>query len=272
MATYYINMDSGSDSTGTGTALLPWKTISKAYSMSTTGDTIYLQASSGLYVPVGIYNRTLTAASLGSAVIDGTGLNSLASGGTVYVNNLKLQNMVGAYEAGFFKMYGGTWTFTNTQFHNYSDPSNGGIFYSRDGWGGSSYTLNMTRCFFTGNITATFGAIAGSYSHSSYVNLCNCVFYHQTTDSFSGVGALFFNIVATLKNNIFVNLKPATTIPFRYSGYGSATGDHNCKNGLFSYMPSGTGDITSDPMFVDAANNNFNLRPASPCIGTGTPI
>ena len=36
--------------------------------------------------------------------------------------------------------------------------------------------------------------------------------------------------------------------------------------------PSGIGNITSDPLFVDAANGNFNLRPASPCIDTGTLI
>jgi hypothetical protein len=30
--------------------------------------------------------------------------------------------------------------------------------------------------------------------------------------------------------------------------------------------------ITTDPLFVDAANSNFNLRPTSPCIDTGVII
>jgi hypothetical protein len=35
-------------------------------------------------------------------------------------------------------------------------------------------------------------------------------------------------------------------------------------------VPTSTFSIASDPLFVDPANGNFNLRPSSPCIDTGT--
>lgn len=41
-ATYYVSSSTGSDSNAGTSSLVPWKTLSKAYSSSTTGDTIYL--------------------------------------------------------------------------------------------------------------------------------------------------------------------------------------------------------------------------------------
>ena len=49
MATYYLNADTGNNTTGTGTSALPWLTIAKAVTSSTTGDTIYCQNSTATY-------------------------------------------------------------------------------------------------------------------------------------------------------------------------------------------------------------------------------
>jgi len=37
-----------------------------------------------------------------------------------------------------------------------------------------------------------------------------------------------------------------------------------------SGAPSGTGNITADPLFENPAGGNFNLRPTSPAPNTGT--
>jgi uncharacterized repeat protein (TIGR02543 family) len=50
---------------------------------------------------------------------------------------------------------------------------------------------------------------------------------------------------------------------------------NNYSNTTFKYsctapLPSGTGNISVDPLFADAASSNFILRLGSPCINTGT--
>ena len=37
-----------------------------------------------------------------------------------------------------------------------------------------------------------------------------------------------------------------------------------------SFTITGTGLVKADPLFVDQANGNFDLRPSSPCIAAGT--
>ena len=49
MATYYINADTGNDTTGDGSQGNPWLTIGKAHSIAAIGDTIILQDSIARY-------------------------------------------------------------------------------------------------------------------------------------------------------------------------------------------------------------------------------
>jgi hypothetical protein len=72
--------------------------------------------------------------------------------------------------------------------------------------------------------------------------------------------------VVTCKNSIFVN---ATGISFPAYTSGNGITSYSCFYS-FSTTPTGTGNITSDPLFVDPSNSNFNLRATSPCIATGT--
>ena len=49
MATYYINADTGNDSTGDGSIGSPWLLLSYAHGQATTGDTIICQDSAASY-------------------------------------------------------------------------------------------------------------------------------------------------------------------------------------------------------------------------------
>jgi hypothetical protein len=55
--------------------------------------------------------------------------------------------------------------------------------------------------------------------------------------------------------------------------YGSYALDYYCVNGgiqPWSPVP-GTGNISQDPLYVDAAARDFHLKPGSPCVGAGDP-
>jgi hypothetical protein len=64
-------------------------------------------------------------------------------------------------------------------------------------------------------------------------------------------------------NIIYTNF--ASTYPEIYEGYFMLT--YTC----CATTISGTGNITSNPLFVDPDNSNFHLQTGSPCIDTGNP-
>lgn len=84
MALYYVSGTRGNDSTGTGSATAPWKTIGKAIgtspaiTLSGSGDTLYIEP--GVYREVLIFGLSPTSASPFNIVGDGDGSGFLAGG------------------------------------------------------------------------------------------------------------------------------------------------------------------------------------------------
>ena len=104
----------------------------------------------------------------------------------------------------------------------------------------------------------------------------NTIYLPRTTASemVDGIwrGSNSLSATLTWKNNI---VYAAASTPFYVGAYtfGSPTVSYNCHYNITS-VPSGTGNITTDPLFVDAANGAFGLRNngvdiISPCIDTG---
>jgi len=97
-------------------------------------------------------------------------------------------------------------------------------------WGGGSYYGTLNNCTLTGNTAS--GSGGGSY----YGSLYNCIVWENFVSS-------------------------GTT-----TNYYSGTFNYSCT----WPMPSGgIGNIDADPMFVDAANGDFHLRPNSQCVNAG---
>jgi len=104
------------------------------------------------------------------------------------------------------------------------------------------------------------------------------VYYASAGRTGTAKNCTFYLPAATYPLPIIVTGGTAGTLNFQnnifYTGtarsFGGAVGTFNNNSTYnFTSVPAGTNNITADPLFVDAANANFNLRPSSPCLDTG---
>lgn len=289
MATYYI-ATTGNDSTGAGTSGNPWLTISKAHTSASSGDTII--CANGTYTMV---SQTFTK----SLTIQATTNNSVtfnASSGnfswTNATNNVTITitgiNFTGNSSSATNILFvawstnGSTFTFTDCKFYDLYGPSdldNGGIFSVTAN--SSPGTFNFTNCLFY-NLYCVDNTAGGGHAAiisgrrytatftncTAYFNQSGTACFKNVAKSQSGTGNIF-----TSKNCIWVaNSGTMTILASVTSGSVTVTSTYTCQYGNWSTVTSGTGNTTSDPLFVDAANGNFNLRPNSPCLDTGTSL
>lgn len=278
MATYYIS-PIGNDSSGAGTQVSPWQTISKAVSSSTTGDTILCDSANGnntFASQVFGSARTINSYGGGTAVFDG-GASQVRwrADGNLSISNLKFQNALGgANSAGIFDCNGGNFTYSNCIF---SGLQGGGafsfsIFTANFSTGNHSYSTcllqNLSKLVSapstdavwfannTMNVTLTDCTLYSNISSSDTPGLLECIFGHMGT--------------VTLTNSIFYNAN-GSSVFFSENGPPTYAGSNNDILG-YSTTPSLPNQLSTDPLFVDAANSNFNLRPTSPCIAAGTAL
>ncbi len=278
MATYYIS-PIGNDSTGAGTSVSPWQTLSKAFSSSTTNDTILYDSANGnnTWVTQGITSfRNISSYGGGTAILDG-GTTTNMWYGSFAVTNVQFQNYVGTV-AFLVNDTNGIETFTNCKFVNIG--ANFGMFEIDPG--STNPSLFLEACLFDGCYAS--GAASGPFylrvdptpTGSITMSMINCTIYSNVatgiTMSLLYDGTSGASTTLTLTNNIIWNANGVNTSFLRS---GSATPTYAGSNNDFlgySSAPSLTGNIAVDPLFVDPGNHNFNLRPSSPCRDAGTAI
>jgi len=287
MATYYINADTGNDGND-GSVGDPWLLFSYAHGQASGGDTIICQDSTATFsFPNLTWAKNLTVQGeqddASGAVFDGANAARAWTwtGKTCTVEKITFQNIDGQYSAILYlKGASSTVTIKNCIFRDikaYADSTARGVIGAKDA--GTYNNVIIENCLFDDIVARTSGgsfAILTSRNwdvNSSYT-IIGSTFYFKDTDY--GVVGLFRlvaspNMSVTIKNCIISN-ETGGTIEFDYA---DATPDQDfyiTYSDFFniSNMPAtGTGTITSDPLLVDPVNDNFNLRPASPCIDTG---
>ncbi len=113
---------------------------------------------------------------------------------------------------------------------------------------------NVTNCLFTGNSCNIAGAAMSNGGGTASAKVLNCTFYGNT----GGNSTIHNEVNATAISNCIL--------------WGNATG---VLGGTVSYSIvqggfSGTGNLNSDPLFVNAVGGDFRLLACSPAIDGGT--
>lgn len=299
MATIYLSADTGNDTTGNGSSLAPYLTIAKAHTVSTSGDTIIFKASAAAYdfanqtftknltilgektdivgaVLDGLnatrtwtYQANITVKYLrfkntdngiswpgGPFSIDGTGLTINMSNNIF--DNLMVGGRTGFAQNGLLSAWNGTYTNMNITFsNNLVLPT----VRSNDGTLGLGVYLNFIRfnnsIMKVDNNTVHNSDQAGYRSMYIFINAQSC----------TGSSLYARNNIVYSEDDVSLAFVSGNTIP------ALVVSDSNCRYGIIDNIPaSDVNAITSDPLFVDKANYNYNLRPASLCIDSGVLI
>jgi len=285
MSTFYIDATTGNDTTGIGSSATPWATLAKFLSSSAIGDTCICAAGTYTWATATISGRTVQGPSADNpAIFDGAGaaVKWTVSGGSAFVN-IEFTNAVSPSTQTFFQIDTSSLIeFAACVFSNLT--WNGG---SNDGFVGPSVAgttptmaVRFTGCLFddiianTGSGRILFSQRAGGFFDTPLtMEFFNCILYFGSTSP-TTFSYLFSEHEASLElyvvmtNTIIANETGAALTWSPTASFASAL--THCDFFNITSVPAGTGNITSNPLFVDPAGNNFALRPTSPCINTGT--
>ncbi len=225
----------------------------------------------------------------------GGGMLSVATSSTVtgcvFTGNNALRG------GGFYVRHGSP-TVTSCRFENNTASNGGGMWLY-------SSTAQVTTCELRGNTATTYGG--GMYNWNASPVVRNCLFAGNTVTSLSGGGmhndaaspavrnctfssnsavigggmASYKSSVPTVENCIFWG-NTATRGSELYRSSSTHTVTHSCIQGGHA----GIGNISSDPLFADAAGGDFHLKSeaghwtptgwvndteTSPCVDAGDP-
>ncbi len=282
----------GSDITGTGAEQLPFATIQHGINCSSNTDIVLVQPGTyveninynGKLITVGslflttqdttyISSTTIDGNSSGSVVTFNNGENSSAllcgftitngsatNGGGIYCwySNPSLQNLIISGNTALG--HGG-----GIRCYEYSSPSLQNVTISGNSadYGGGincNYFSNpsLQNVTISGNYAAIGGGIYCNYSNPSLVNVTI-----TGNNAWYGGGISCAYSYPIFINSIHWNNSPQEI----YINNASVTATYSDIQGGWA----GTGNIDSDPLFVDPANGDYHLTVDSPCIDAGDP-
>lgn len=287
MPTFYVASTShpttpGNDSTGTGTTLLPWATISKAHTSAASGDTIIVKAATGSIAwATQSFTKVLT--------IQGESVPAFSDGAwTGAILNGAAATVQWSIDAA------ASVTLNNLIFRNASCISNQQPILKLST---ASAAISCTRCVFTLLTLLSFSGQGGIYrpiSNNTTHTFNTCIFYSNTYPSdsifnvFSTTGcvAFFYNTIVYGANQCFGNQNTlashtitaqncifqalSATLFINVASTWTSFAYNTTVN--YTSVPSGSNNLTTDPLFVAPTSGDFRLRPGSPAINVGVVV
>ena len=245
-ATYYVSLTG--DDNNPGSSALPKRQIQAAVDIP---DATEIIVGDGTYDRIATNNKAVTIRSVNGAavtIIDGGNTNRCATLGSA-------DGHTNTVLTGFMLRNGYTSGFGGGSYHGTLNDCTLSGNMASDGGGGSYYgTLND--CTLSGNTAIYDGG--GSYGGT----LNNCTLSGNSADD-NGGGSY-----QSALNDCIVWGNLITDTATTNNHYNSAF-RYSCTSPLPSGSYNVGGNVVSDPMFVDAANGNFQLRSGSPCIDAG---
>jgi parallel beta-helix repeat protein/predicted outer membrane repeat protein len=162
---------------------------------------------------------------------------------------------------GALKIIGGSPLVKGNLFRDNNSTGNGGGILCTD----NSLGKLSNNVFWNNRADLLGGAIALDDISSGFSVINNTAYTNQA--SLKGGSISMDNSFALLENNIFWADYAPITPEIDLNGGSTPTVQYSDISGGYT----GTGNISSDPLFVDQSHGNFNLQEASPCVDAGNP-
>jgi hypothetical protein len=209
----------------------------------------------------------------GSSTMDGCGGGIAHCNGTLQYNTVS-SNTAANWGGG---IYGGTATIQfNTITNNTAAVCGGGLDTCNGIIRNNIISGNQTNDYGGGihdcDGTIINNTISGNIAHyggagisSSDGAIINNTIAQNTLSSYAQAGIGVYNCWGFIANCIITqNTNIASLVQSQM--YLSSTPIYSC---IQDWSGGGIGNISSDPLFVDPANDDYHLQPASPCIDAG---
>lgn len=295
MATVYLNADTGDDSrtyVQAQNSATPWKSPTKVNTSAVTGDTVVLQTATAAYTLTATVTSTKNFTFVGATTTPSNHkitIDVITSGFLVQLNGVTWSfsyvRFTGCKSANssvscFQGITSAGWGFTatNCEFYNNDMSSNASGISGIASSNNIAGTITLANCALWDNVdTSGTGYMFGGRHSSGTTNtvvMTNCVF---DEDAASNVCAVIGSsnaatpTLVTIRSCEFNNRGGGTFKMFLTTTPAPAYYSYNDAYLMTNVPAGGTGNLTSDPLLVDPAGENFNLRQTSPCIGTGSP-
>lgn len=278
---YYVKLDASGANDGT-TWSNAYTDLQRAIDQASAGDSVFVAATATAYQPASGSSFSMKEGVKIFGGFAGTetsfsqrNLSNKATlkgnGNSVIINDNN--GLTADAELDGFIITGGSARFGGGMYNNNVSPIIRNCIFENNsadtnGNGGGMYNSNSSasiiNCIFTSNTSGFHGG--GIYNSASNVRLINCVVWANTTNN---TGGGIYNLVArpVLTNTVIWD--NTATI----GGNGMVNG--NSARPVVSFCDiqdqvwSGTGNISQDPLFTDAAAGDFSLQNLSPGINTG---